>query len=566
MKNQYDVIIIGGGISGLTNAALMSRLGFSCCIIEKEPNIGGYLQGFKRGDFIFDTSIHWLNQCGEQGMVTKIFKIIGSDFPKAHPMPNIHRFKSADTNYLLTNTPDELKLQLINDFPHEKKGIEKFFKVAVDIAKASKRFANLMRTSETMNFFEKSIHNLKIFRAIIPMIPYALYSGNKGLEKGLNKFFTDKKLHRLFNSESDLLSCLFPVAWAYNNDYQLPILGGGQIYTRWLKYVIEYFENVIFLKSSAHKIIYENNHVTGVEFIKAGEKQRIFSKYVISAIDIETLYKNLIDNKLLSSKFLNKFEMAELYSSGATVSIALDCPACEIGIYDELISITRHDIDRKEHNSGSPHTSALSIISPSERDKSLAPANKGTLNIYIPADIAFNNYWQTERDENNNFIRGENYKKYKKEFAEILIKRVENELNIDIKSHILFFDVSTPITYFRYTGNKNGSIMGTRPGKINMQLVVAHYKTPIKNLFVSGHWAELGGGVPIAVQSAMNASLLVLKNENRALFNLVKNYIDGKTSLDSITNSGFQKPYDNSWSPTVNTDNFKEKSKVTHKI
>ncbi len=541
MKEQYDVIIIGGGISGMTNAGLLSKFGFTCCIIEKEPVIGGYLQGFKRQGFTFDTSIHWLNQCDEEGIVTKIFKIMRFDYPKALSMPNIHRYKNNESDYLLTNNPEKLKESLIKDFPYEEKGIRKFFKAAKRIGESSKKFKNLIRTTESMNFFEKIIHNLKVFKAVVPMIPYVFYNGDKGIEKGLNTFFKDKKLHRLFSSEKDLLSCLFPIAWAYNNDYQAPVTGGGQMYIDWLKHVINHFNNDIILNSEAAKIIYENDTIKGVEFLKQGKTHRVFSKYIISAIDIETLYKKLIKN--ITTEFLKKHENAVLYDSGVTIFIAINCKASEIGIHDERISLTRYDIKREDHYSGNPLKSAVSIISPSERDKSLAPENKGTLNIYIPADISYNDYWQTERDDDNNYIRGDKYKKHKQKFAEILIERVEKELNIDIKSHILFYEVSTPITYLRYTGNKNGSIMGARPGKKNMQLGIAHYKTPVNNLFVSGHWAELGGGIPIAVQSAINSSLLVVKEENKKLYKLLKNYIDGKINFDTLNKSNFLSDY-----------------------
>ena len=53
--------------------------------------------------------------------------------------------------------------------------------------------------------------------------------------------------------------------------------------------------------------------------------------------------------------------------------------------------------------------------------------------------------------------------------------------------------------------------MGTRPGKINMQNKIAHYKTQYPNIIIGGQWAELGGGVPIATKAAYNASLIVLK-------------------------------------------------------
>ena len=116
------------------------------------------------------------------------------------------------------------------------------------------------------------------------------------------------------------------------------------------------------------------------------------------------------------------------------------------------------------------------------------------------------------------FVRNDEYKALKQKYAEIIIKRVSEKLCANLEEHILFYEVATPITYHRYSLNKNGTMMGTRPGKINMQAKVAHYKTPIKNITIGGHWAELGGGVPIAVKAAYNSSLIVLKDLNKAEF------------------------------------------------
>src|SRR5690606_16802521 len=108
-KDKYDVAIIGAGVGGLTAGALLSKAGFSVCILEKEPHAGGYLAGFRRKHFRFDTAIHWLNQCGPQGMAGKIFSILGNDYPKAIPQKRIRRYKGRNHDYLLTNKPDELK-------------------------------------------------------------------------------------------------------------------------------------------------------------------------------------------------------------------------------------------------------------------------------------------------------------------------------------------------------------------------------------------------------------------------------------------------------------------------
>ena len=66
-KPSYDVVIIGAGVGGLTAGALLSKAGFSVCLLEKEPHVGGYLAGFRRKDFRFDTAIHWLTNATRMG-------------------------------------------------------------------------------------------------------------------------------------------------------------------------------------------------------------------------------------------------------------------------------------------------------------------------------------------------------------------------------------------------------------------------------------------------------------------------------------------------------------------
>src|SRR5579862_1514745 len=137
-NDYYDVIVIGAGIGGLTAAALLSKAGLSVCVLEKEPHVGGYLAGFRRKQFIFDTAIHWLNQFGPEGILDKLFKAIGSDHPKAIEQYRIRRYKGENFDYLLTSKPDDFRDQLIRDFPDEKKGIERMFLKARQIGQSFK--------------------------------------------------------------------------------------------------------------------------------------------------------------------------------------------------------------------------------------------------------------------------------------------------------------------------------------------------------------------------------------------------------------------------------------------
>ena len=89
--------------------------------METDSRPGGYLAGFRRHEFRFDSAVHGLNNRKPGGLVHKIFDIIGKDYPKAMEQKRIRRHPSGEFNYLLTNNPDDLKNQWIREFPEEKK-------------------------------------------------------------------------------------------------------------------------------------------------------------------------------------------------------------------------------------------------------------------------------------------------------------------------------------------------------------------------------------------------------------------------------------------------------------
>jgi len=523
-EKEYDVIIIGAGIAGLTSAALLTKSGLKVCVLERHYLIGGYIQGFQRKDFIFDTAIHWLNQCGENGTVSKLFNFIGDDYPRPQTMKTIKRHITDNHEFVLSNKPDQLKKELILSYPKDQKGIERFFKDAKKVADISLKFPSLFRSTETMTFWEKVRYGMKRASIGLPMIKHIFYSGEAGMKKGLGKYFTDPELLELFCAERDLLSCLFPVAWAYNNDFQNPPIGGSQVFAAWLNKKIETTnDSQVILNANVKEIVIEENSFKSVKYTKRNKSYELKGKYLIAACDVSKLYTSMLPGAQQNKDILKTLDKSEMYSSSVTVSIALDCTVEKLGFGHELVFISNDKSPRHAHSSGDPHTSAISVLAPTARDKTLAPEGLGTLTIYVPAWMDYKNTWGAKLNDKGEYERGEDYVKLKEEYASIVIDRVAKKMCPNLKKHILFQEVATPITYYRYSHNRDGSMMGTRPGKINMQNKVAHYKTHYDNVIIGGHWAELGGGVPIATKAAFNASLIVLKELNQKAFNELVN-------------------------------------------
>ncbi|MCH5718457.1 phytoene desaturase family protein [Niabella hibiscisoli] len=338
-----------------------------------------------------------------------------------------------------------------------------------------------------------------------------------------------------------------PIGWAYYGDFQSPPKGGGQVIPEWLSYLVNYYQNDVFINCGVEKILLKNNNATGLLFKHRGEVHEVKARHIIAACDVETLYNKMLPPAVLSEKLRTRMQDADIYSSSLTISVALDCHPGQLGFNEELIHISNNEASIEEHSGGDPLKSEMVVLTPSLRDPSLAPEGCGTLTIFMPAYMSFKDGWLTTKDEQGNYIRNEDYRHLKNEIAEVLIDRLSKIIAPDLRAHILFYDVATPVTHWRYTGNKNGTMMGAKPGRENMKNKVAHYQTPISNLLVGGQWAELGGGVPIAVKAGTNAALMILQKENPKAFRLLADYMDARITAEDFEAAAIFKAYDHSW-------------------
>jgi 2-polyprenyl-6-methoxyphenol hydroxylase-like FAD-dependent oxidoreductase len=58
MADHYDVVVIGGGLGGLTAAALVAQTGRKTLLIERNHEIGGAASTYRTGDLVVEASLH----------------------------------------------------------------------------------------------------------------------------------------------------------------------------------------------------------------------------------------------------------------------------------------------------------------------------------------------------------------------------------------------------------------------------------------------------------------------------------------------------------------------------
>jgi phytoene dehydrogenase-like protein len=58
MAESYDVVVIGGGLGGLTAAAALAQAGRKTLLIERNHDVGGAASTYKVGDLVVEASLH----------------------------------------------------------------------------------------------------------------------------------------------------------------------------------------------------------------------------------------------------------------------------------------------------------------------------------------------------------------------------------------------------------------------------------------------------------------------------------------------------------------------------
>jgi phytoene dehydrogenase-like protein len=71
------VVIIGGGVAGLSAGITAQKLGYDTEIIEKTNTAGGNLCGWDRGGFHIDNCIHWLTGTNPASNIYRMWDKLG---------------------------------------------------------------------------------------------------------------------------------------------------------------------------------------------------------------------------------------------------------------------------------------------------------------------------------------------------------------------------------------------------------------------------------------------------------------------------------------------------------
>jgi phytoene dehydrogenase-like protein len=142
------------------------------------------------------------------------------------------------------------------------------------------------------------------------------------------------------------------------------------------------------------------------------------------------------------------------------------------------------------------------ITNYSKADPAIAPKGKNVISMVTLMPYDMNNGWK--ENESN-----EAYQKFKRQVADVLIKRAEKYLP-GLSKNIEEIEIGTPRTNMHFTSNRSGSIYGWAHSDEQSLMNRLPQETPIKNLLLAGAWTYPAGGQTPVLFSGYTAGGKVL--------------------------------------------------------
>lgn len=488
---RKKIIIIGGGIAGLSTGVYGRINGYEVTIFEKHSKPGGLCTSWHRKDFTFDYCIHNLAGTGKVRLreiwddldAFKGTEIINQDIYIS--------IQDSHGNALNIYTDlDELEKHMKEIAPEDSRTIEEYVNAGRSLSaadffamnmggalgklKMAKNLPKIMKWGKvTLNDYAERFNNEFLKKAFshvqydmstahIPMFPHLLFlsgfdAGDMGWPKGGSLQFS-KRIARKF---TDL---------------------GGELNHR----------------SQVQDIMVEDDQAVGI-ILTDGSQHR--ADVVVSAADGHQTIYHMLDGKYTNEtidKYYRSYEEEQVFGLQVFLGVNMDLSKEPHAI--SLLLDKPLELELKKRDS-----LYLEIFDSSTET---APTGKSVIKVVTEGNY---NYWKKMREANVEEYKNKKEEVYSK-VLEILEKRFPG-----IKEQVEIHDVTTPVTVERFTLNFHGWQPWPVPDAGLKIMMGGLSKTlpGLRNFHMVGQWAGAMIGIPNAAIMGRNLIKELCKKDNK---------------------------------------------------
>jgi len=507
---DYDVIIIGGGLSGLTAASLLAKRHLSVAVIEKSYNPGGSCGVFKRGNITFDLGAAMLYGFGENGYNAHRFVFNCLE----EPIDIIHHDLLYCVNFngrriRFWADVDKFADELSEVFPMEKENIHRFYRDMLDI------YQHVIAESHSYISADETDGKTALGSLFKHPLSYARFLSflNKSAQDLLKRYFCDPEIFNFFDkltstycytTVAESPAVLAAVMFVDNHVGGSYYPAGSTLFLPGkLEKVIEENGGDMLLEAEVVSIFFENGRPAGVTL---ADGRMLRAANIIYSGTVWNLYGKLIDPAHTSGK-RREWAKKQVPTYPSTVLYTV--------VDREVIPWDTAPIEMLVGNPNQLDESEVTAYILSIDDRTLCGQDE---HIVMTIGPTFEDWGDGT---------GLTYKKKKENEQKRLIAVLEKRFP-GFTNAVRYAEVATPRTIERYTMKNGGAVAGPKQMLGQHMFHRLHIRTEWDNLFCCGESTVMGTGTPSVTTSGLSAANAVLKKVGKEPYVYregMKNYI-----------------------------------------
>ncbi|NOY42948.1 MAG: NAD(P)/FAD-dependent oxidoreductase [Planctomycetes bacterium] len=412
-KDEYDVVVIGSGLAGLTSANMLARNGHRVLLLEQHYKLGGMATWFKRpGGHIFDISLHGF----PYGMVKSCRRYWTQEIADSIVQLNHIRFDNPMFSLTTTFNREDFTKLLIEQFKIAPEAVEGFF---VKSRKMDFQDDQQMTTRQLLDEFFPGRED--VIRLLMEPITYANGSTLEDPAISYGIVFSNFMSKGVFTFQ-----------------------GGTDRLIQLMEAELKHNGVDIHIRCDVEKIHCDGGQVRSVEV----NGRKIKTRAVVSNANLKQTIFRLVGEEYFDRQFVEDAQAVRLNNSSTQVYMALK-PDDQIdeSTGDLLFSSTAPVFQTDMLLSRDITSRTFSFYYPRTR-----PEGQPRCLIVSSTNANYDDWAHLPEDE---------YQASKKDLVETTLDALDKYVP-NIRQRIDHAEASTPRTFEHYTKHINGASFGTK--------------------------------------------------------------------------------------------------------
>ena len=480
------ILIIGGGVSGLSAGIYAQLGGHSAVICEMGATVGGNLTGWDRGEYHIDNCIHWLTGTNPVTEGYRMWVTLGAlGGVRIIQGESLYTYELDGKTISLYSDLEKIEREMLDISPADSDEIRSF----ISAVRAVQGICNIAGKDH-----DRGLARVKGIASLFPLYRYYRMSTGE-LSKKFSHPLLSGFISCFLGEDFGALALIIVFAHFCGMNAGIPAGGSRQMAERMAERFLS-LGGQIYLNRKAERINVDSGIARSVSF---SDGVQLDADYIVITADPATVFGKLLDAEMPHSLAMDyKDKRKQRFSC---IQCAFACESDELPFRADII----FELDLEYRMRLGTKNLILREFS---HDKSFAPSGASVIQSMIFCNEARAlQFIELSADKNA-------YRRLKEEMAQTVKEIIEKKYP-SLAGKISLLDVWTPATYKRFVGSEMGSFMSFTMPSRTLPLGRSALVPGVDNLLLASQWQQSPGGLPIAAERGRMAIEQILRLERK---------------------------------------------------